>query len=168
MPYKNYEDTLKQSRKYTEEHREEINRKAREKYKRLHPTKLRKKLGINYPKCIYCKKSCNSYSRKFCSHDCQWKYEYDNYIIRWLNGEETGNRKNSTISRNVRKYMFKLHDSKCELCGWNIINKYTNRIPLNVHHIDGNPLNSIPENLQLLCPNCHSLTSNYGRRGKLV
>ena len=33
-------------------------------------------------------------------------------------------------------------------------------IPLEVHHIDGNPLNNSQDNLQLLCCNCHSRTPN--------
>ena len=36
------------------------------------------------------------------------------------------------------------------------------RIPLEIHHIDGDCTNNKMENLQLLCPNCHSLTSNFG------
>ena len=31
-----------------------------------------------------------------------------------------------------------------------------------MHHIDGDCTNNKMENLQLLCPNCHSLTSNFG------
>lgn len=34
-------------------------------------------------------------------------------------------------------------------------------IPLELHHIDGNPQNNNIINLQVLCPNCHSLTTNY-------
>ena len=41
------------------------------------------------------------------------------------------------------------------------INKYTNKIPLEIEHIDGNYKNNNEENLILLCPNCHSLTSTY-------
>ena len=37
-------------------------------------------------------------------------------------------------------------------------------IPLELHHLDGNSLNNNLNNLSLLCPNCHALTSNY--RGK--
>jgi len=60
---------------------------------------------------------------------------------------------------------------KCAKCGWGEINTYTNKIPLEIEHIDGNYKNNNEENLILLCPNCHSLTStykganrNYGRR----
>lgn len=37
-------------------------------------------------------------------------------------------------------------------------------IPLELEHIDGNGKNHLLENLMILCPNCHALTSTY--RGK--
>lgn len=49
---------------------------------------------------------------------------------------------------------------KCNCCGlgaWN--GKF---IRLHVEHKDGNNLNDRIENLELLCPNCHSQTSTYG------
>lgn len=38
------------------------------------------------------------------------------------------------------------------------------KIPLELHHKDGNNRNNNLSNLELLCPNCHALTDNY--RGK--
>jgi predicted amidophosphoribosyltransferase len=32
---------------------------------------------------------------------------------------------------------------------------------MQLHHIDGNNSNNSLENLQMLCPNCHSQTENY-------
>jgi predicted HNH restriction endonuclease len=58
------------------------------------------------------------------------------------------------------------YNGKCQICGWGEINPYTNKTPLQVHHIDGNSENNIENNLQLLCPNCHSLTENFGSRNK--
>lgn len=49
-----------------------------------------------------------------------------------------------------------LKECKCELCG------YTENLEL--HHIDGNHYNNKLENLQILCPNCHSKTDNYRGR----
>ena len=51
---------------------------------------------------------------------------------------------------------------KCECCGnteWN-----GKPISLELHHIDGDRSNNTYENLQALCPNCHSQTDNF--RGK--
>ena len=50
---------------------------------------------------------------------------------------------------------------KCEKCGWGELNTFTNKVPLQIHHIDGNSENNTESNLQVLCPNCHSLTSTY-------
>ena len=41
------------------------------------------------------------------------------------------------------------------------MNPTTNKIPLEIHHIDGDYENNKLENLQVLCPNCHSLTPNF-------
>ena len=41
------------------------------------------------------------------------------------------------------------------------MNPFSNIIPLEIEHIDGNYLNNSESNLTLLCPNCHSLTATY-------
>jgi 5-methylcytosine-specific restriction endonuclease McrA len=38
--------------------------------------------------------------------------------------------------------------------------------PLEINHIDGNASNTWEENLEVLCPNCHSLTTNYKNHNK--
>lgn len=55
-----------------------------------------------------------------------------------------------------------LRGHKCEVCG--LTEWMENPIPLEVHHIDGQELNSELENLLLICPNCHALTDNYRGR----
>ena len=65
------------------------------------------------------------------------------------------------ISSYIKTYLFEKYNYKCARCGWGEINKYTNKIPLEIEHIDGNYKNNNEENLILLCPNCHSLTSTY-------
>ena len=52
-----------------------------------------------------------------------------------------------------------IKERKCECCGnteW-----MGHPIVLELHHIDGNHSNHSLENLQLLCPNCHSITDNF-------
>ena len=52
-----------------------------------------------------------------------------------------------------------LKENKCEICG---ITKWLGKpIVCQLHHIDGNNQNNNLENLQILCPNCHSQTENY-------
>jgi hypothetical protein len=36
------------------------------------------------------------------------------------------------------------------------------KIPLELHHIDGDTKNNLLENLKILCRNCHAQTDNYG------
>lgn len=64
----------------------------------------------------------------------------------------------------VRRYMLEKYNYKCSKCGWGEVNPYTNLVPLQIHHVDGNSTNNKEENLEVLCPNCHSLTENFGSR----
>ena len=47
-------------------------------------------------------------------------------------------------------------------CGWNEVHSVTKNVPIEMNHRDGNSENNALENLELLCPNCHSLTPTYG------
>lgn len=115
--------------------------------------------------CDWCKiKPVKRYGSDFCSRSCsmfsQRELDYKNYIFRWLNHEELGHRGIQT-SLFVRRYLTELYNNSCHKCGWNEINKTTNKVPLEIEHKDGNYENCNPENLDLLCPNCHSLTPTY-------
>ncbi len=111
-------------------------------------------------RCLNCLKEIFK-NNKFCSNKCQIEYQYNNYINKWKNKSIDGIRGEYQISSYIKKYLFKKYNNKCSKCGWGEENKYTNKIPLEVEHIDGNYKNNSEENLTLLCPNCHSLTSTY-------
>lgn len=111
-------------------------------------------------KCINCGKQVKE-RNKFCSINCQKEYEYKVYIDKWKNNLETGLRGEYQISMHIKKYLFEKYDNKCARCGWGKRNIYTGNIPLEIEHIDGNYKNNKEENLILICPNCHSLTSTY-------
>lgn len=53
-------------------------------------------------------------------------------------------------------------EHKCENCG--LVDWLGDKIPLELHHIDGNRFNNQLSNLQIVCPNCHSMTDNYSGR----
>ena len=114
--------------------------------------------------CLNCGKeyyaSRNS-KKKFCSIKCQGEYKHKQYIERWKNGEEDGMSGKYGISAAIRSYLFEKYNNKCQICGWGEENLYSHNIPLQVHHIDGNYKNNNEDNLQLLCPNCHSLTDTF-------
>ncbi len=65
-------------------------------------------------------------------------------------------------SSNAVDAIIALRGHKCEMCG---LTEWMGKpIPLEVHHIDGQELNSELDNLLLTCPNCHALTDNYRGR----
>ena len=127
--------------------------------------------NIYYCKC--CGKKLNK-RKEFCNHNCHIKFYYDNFIRDWRNGK-IEYIKSYKISTTIRKYLFKKYDNKCSKCGWGEVNEFTNKIPLEVEHIDGNSENNKEDNLTLLCPNCHSMTKTYkganrgnGRHNRMI
>lgn len=143
--------------------------------------KQAKNIGINLPKkrkinssetfnkgkrsntCLYCGKPITS-ANEYCNSKCHSDYKYEKYIQDWKDGKEDGLKGMFELSGRIRRYLFEKNNNKCELCGWGEVNKFTNLVPLQVHHIDGNAVNNKEDNLQLLCPNCHTLTENFGSR----
>lgn len=111
--------------------------------------------------CLNCGKEISLHNQKYCSAECQQNYQYKEYIDRWKNRFESGIRGEYLISRYIKRYLLEKYDNKCCKCGWNKINNFTGTIPLEVHHKDGDYTNNSEENLELLCPNCHSLTETY-------
>ena len=64
----------------------------------------------------------------------------------------------------LRKRIILEQKCKCNKCG---LNKWLdNEIPLELEHKDGNHYNNERENLEMLCPNCHSLTDTWRGRNK--
>lgn len=118
---------------------------------------------------VFCLNCQNPISRrqKYCCKNCQQEYEYKQYINKWLSGKVSGNTsKQVTVSQYVRRYLFEKYNSQCCKCGWSEINPVTGKVPLTISHIDGNPYHTVEENLELICPNCHSLTPTYGALNK--
>lgn len=59
----------------------------------------------------------------------------------------------------------------CEICGVSIWNGV--KLPLELHHVDRNHFNNSLDNLQILCPNCHSIQegnsgANIGKYAELA
>lgn len=111
-------------------------------------------------KCRNCNKEIKN-KNKYCSVKCQKEYECINFIKKWKEGETSGMRGEYQLSMHIKTYLLKKYNNQCARCGWGETNQYTGKIPLEIEHIDGNYKNNKEENLIVLCPNCHSLTSTY-------
>lgn len=74
--------------------------------------------------------------------------------------------KDSKATKGILVYWLKQErEWKCECCG--LAEWQGKRLPLEVHHINGDRTDQRRENLQILCPNCHSITENWraGNKG---
>ena len=72
----------------------------------------------------------------------------------------TGN--SNKLKERLIKYGVKKYQCENPECG---IKEWLNKpIKLQLHHINGNHYDNRLENLVLLCPNCHSQTSNFGSK----
>jgi len=120
----------------------------------------RGKHGINLTNCMICGKKNKNSKSKYCSNICS-------HIGRWNNTKiaiEQGKYKTNTTSSVIKKYLLEKFGVLCSKCGLKTWQGHT--IPLNVHHKDGDSTNNIPENIELVCLNCHALTENYGAKNK--
>ena len=83
-----------------------------------------------------------SHKRVFCTRECKREYQLNSWSSSF-----------SSIQKNFRKRGFM---TKCQICGYSEHPEI-----LGIHHIDRNHDNNVFENLQVLCPNCHSLKHKH-------
>lgn len=70
--------------------------------------------------------------------------------------------KSNTLKlRLIKEGFFKHQCNKCKQTEW-----LNNPIPIELHHKNGDHYNNDLNNLEILCPNCHSFTDTYRRRKK--
>lgn len=82
-------------------------------------------------------------------------------IYHYLNNEifiTTHNLKNKLLQEGLKEH-------RCESC--RLDEWLGDRIPIELHHVDGNKYNNNLDNLQILCPNCHSKTDNNSGKGTI-
>lgn len=96
----------------------------------------------------------------FCGTACKEAHLVD----LWLGGKISGTVKRS-YSSFVKRWLLNRSKNSCEQCGYNKTRPDGTTI-LQVDHIDGRWDNNTPNNLRLLCPNCHAMTPNWGGANK--
>jgi hypothetical protein len=106
--------------------------------------------------CLYCflpLQGEDIRGKKFCDTNCHLKFKSQQFYESVELGEASSVR--------CKRYLIEKHGNKCMECGWDKINEFSGKVPIEIEHIDGNSENNSLDNLKLLCPNCHSLTKTY-------
>lgn len=120
----------------------------------------------NLKHCLYCDKIIKNRQNIFCNNKCFQDFTKDEYIKKWKENENDEKYQTYQISSTIKKYLLEKNNYKCQKCGWGEKNVFTGRLPLEIHHVDGDHKNNKEDNLEVLCPNCHSLTENYKAANK--
>ena len=102
-----------------------------------------------------------SSGKVFCSNACHQKSIYDKYIENWLAGKSSGSQKKG-VSNHIRRFLYDKQNGQCCKCQNSVW--MGQKIPLELEHINGDHKNNTPNNVCLLCPNCHSQTDTYGSK----
>ena len=78
--------------------------------------------------------------------------------------EDVFSNKKSMLGSRLAKRMIEegYKEKRCERCG--ITDWMGMPITLQLHHKDGNHHNNQLDNLEILCPNCHTQTDTYGAK----
>jgi hypothetical protein len=114
-------------------------------------------------KCGHCGIECKwTYqgNNKFCSVQCAQTFRSLEHKRKFFAGLLE-----KRIDRpTARKYLAEARGYKCEVCS--VSDWQGKPITLHVDHINGDPSNDHPDNLRLICPNCHSQTEFLGGANK--
>lgn len=125
---------------------------------KIHPKRIHIEKHKN---CIECGNPLtNKWKNKYCSKKCEVIHKQNIIFQKIENGDTT------LYYKNYRNYLIHKYGNKCMKCEWDEINPSTGLVPIQLEHKDGNSENHNLENLELLCPNCHSLTPTYGALNK--
>lgn len=98
-----------------------------------------------------------------CSVKCSTEVKRQEKIDAWLKDPDTGSVKGRGLSNTIRQYLIEQAGFVCSKpdCSWGEYNPYSGNITLEIEHIDGDCMNNHPDNLEVLCPNHHSVTPTY-------
>ncbi|MBA9003356.1 hypothetical protein HNR21_002238 [Actinomadura cellulosilytica] len=103
----------------------------------------------------------------YCSWSCWNEDRYErtgscaSWVRSWLSGEISGTTEKGRPDHRVKHALVSLRGRRCEQCGWDKVNPVSGRVPLHLDHITGDRKRNRPEEVRLLCPNCHALTPTY-------
>ena len=96
---------------------------------------------------------------KYCDHVCQNENQLRKKTLPKFYNGKVCNR------RTLKRILIYLFGNKCVLCG-NPGEHNDRPLALQLDHTDGNAANDMPNNVRLLCPNCHSQTETFTAKNK--
>jgi len=114
--------------------------------------------------CLYCNKNNITLRWKigtYCNSQCHKLHIRATRIKQWLENDISWN---TNFPDWAKEYLKKTKGNHCHICG--ILEWNGTELTLEGDHIDGNSNNNHPDNLRLVCPNCHSLTPTYKNKNK--
>lgn len=117
--------------------------------------------------CLKCGTRILGSGRFYCSRRCNNAHKENNFKDKFAEAFLSNSLKpGSSTTRAIRKHLIQTMGECCQECGWARKHQATGRVPVEVHHRDGNAENNHPDNVHLLCPGCHSLTLTFRNLNK--
>lgn len=131
--------------------------------------------------CSRCPETCAK-GRKYCrkclsNHNIYTSTErppelrnrgYNTLIVaEWIMGlhdGRAGKKYKSSLNKAIRSYLLHINNFTCVKCKFNKTHPTDGATILEVNHINGDGTDHRYENLEVICPNCHSLTESYRGR----
>lgn len=113
-----------------------------------------------------------TYNCKTCGNESKWSYQKSNVycsnkcsaagiFTKTLERHQLGD---VSDRETLRKVLTETKGYNCQCCG---ISEHMGKpLTLQVDHVDGDAGNNMPDNLRLICPNCHSQTDTFGAKNK--
>ena len=112
--------------------------------------------------CIGC--GTDTTNPKYCSNTCQLQMQANARKQQFLEDFYVGKPLQYRTGEWTRNLLVETYGERCNNCQidqWN-----SKPIVLEVNHIDGKAFNNTIENLEFLCPNCHSQTDTFRNKNK--
>lgn len=115
--------------------------------------------------CLWCG-TLNQKPTQLCSNTCAARFNQEIKAFLWLTGAHTASDPLGEIQGWLVKWLKELVDYTCQNCGWRKFHPLDGKPGVQVDHINGDNKDHRPENLRVLCLNCHWETETYCGRNK--
>jgi 5-methylcytosine-specific restriction endonuclease McrA len=103
-------------------------------------------------------------SKVFCNITCQHEFQAKKRIQDFLDGKYVGEFLQYRTGEWTRRFLIESFGYKCSCCG--IDSWQGKEVVLEVNHKDGDAKNNVLDNVEFLCPNCHSQTDTFRAKNK--